>query len=309
MKILITGANGYAASNIISTLQSKHDLILTSRSNNKKYQRFPFIKLDLTKKNKVLSKLEKINPDIIIHTAAITLIDYAEEHKEETYLINVEVVKTLCNYCVKNSTWLIHFSTDAVFSGNHAPYTEDSIPHPINYYGIIKLEAELIIQKTKNIKFTICRTSVIYGWKEFFHRGNLFFNFYNQFINGKHVFASQIHYGNPTYIEDIGRSIEQIIYKKIFGILHIVGSSTLNKFEFAMEMASIFNLDRNLIKPIKKYPGNAPRSKNLSLISIYSSKKLGIMLKSPKEAFKDLYLSKFDNNCKCKKKSKRKKNQ
>ena len=179
MRILITGSNGYAASNIISYLNEKYKLFLTSRTKKKSLNHnVPVIPLDLTDKSAVISILERISPDIIIHTAAITSIDYAESNQQETYALNVEAVATLCKYCSANSTWLIHFSTDALFSGTNASYTEESIPHPINYYGRTKLEAEQTIQKFHNFPYTICRPSVIYGWKKPHHRGNLFYDFF-----------------------------------------------------------------------------------------------------------------------------------
>ena len=288
MKILITGANGYAASNIISTLREKHTLFLTSKSSKPNDHGIPVFQLDLTDKFAMINFLNQISPDIIIHTAAITSIDYAEVHQQESYALNVEVVRTLCEYCSVHAAWLIHFSTDALFSGNNAPYSEDSVPHPINFYGQTKLEAEQLIQKNSHFSYTICRPSVIYGWKKPYHRGNLFFDFFTHLNAGETIYGSQTHYGNPTYIEDIGKCVDQIIKKKIYGIIHTVGPVNLNKFEFAQAIAFVFKLDPTLIEPLSKHPGKAPRSKNLVLNYERSIIKLGMTFSSPKQAFEVL---------------------
>ncbi|UYP48243.1 ADP-L-glycero-D-manno-heptose-6-epimerase [Candidatus Lokiarchaeum ossiferum] len=288
MKILITGANGYAASNIITTLKEKHTLILTSRSIKPNDHGLPVFQLNLTNKFAVDKFLNQISPDIIIHTAAITSIDYAEIHQQEAYALNVEAVEELCNYCSTTTTWFIHFSTDAIFSGNNAPYSENSIPYPINYYGLTKLNAEQVIQKNSHLLYTICRPSVIYGWKMPYHRGNLFYDFFTHLKAGETIYGSQTHYGNPTYIEDIGKCVDQIIERKVHGIIHSVGPVTLNKFEFAQLIAFVFKLDPTLIKPLFNHPGKAPRSKNLVLNYKRSILKLGMTFSSPKQAFEDL---------------------
>ncbi|MHA1521070.1 MAG: SDR family oxidoreductase [Promethearchaeota archaeon] len=292
MKILVTGAKGYAASSIISTLAPKYDLILTSRSKGTFNQNIPIIPLDLTNSFATNSFLEEYFPDIIIHTAAITSIDYSETHQDETQAINVKAVETLCQYCEKTSTWLIHFSTDAIFSGEHAPYSEKDIPHPINYYGKSKLMGEQIIQNNQNFPFTICRPSVIYGWKATHHRGNLFYDFYSRLYAGEKVYASQIHYGNPTYLEDLGRCVDQIIKRKIHGILHTVGPVRMNKYEFALELASIFEFNPKLIQPIAHHPGKAPRPHDLALYYEDSIQKLELKMLSPRKAFKVLFKKK-----------------
>ncbi len=294
MRILITGSNGYAASNIIACLETNHQLVLTSRSKTTGIHNLPVIPLDLTDTSAVTALLNQIRPEIIIHTAAISSIDYAETHKQETHALNVGAVATLCRYCGAHSTWLIHFSTDALFSGKNAPYTEESIPHPINYYGTSKLEAEQIIQSNHDFPYTICRPSVIYGWKKPHHRGNLFYDFFTRLSAGETIFASEIHCGNPTYIDDIGRCVEQIINKKIYGIIHTVGPTTLSKFEFASELATIFDLNLELIEPLKHHPGKAPRPANLALKYEKTIEKLGIQLDSPKRALTDLYRMRFE---------------
>src|SRR3989344_9384563 len=166
MKILITGANGLLGSNLC--------LIYSKNKNNTVYATskelidIPYCKnykLDITV-NEDFILLEKLKPDIIIHCAALTNVDYCEEHPEEAEKIISLATKNLAEQANRLGSYFIHISTDAVFEGEKGDYTELDQTNPINIYGKTKLNAEQYIQKIyekTNNNYAIVRTN-IYGW-------------------------------------------------------------------------------------------------------------------------------------------------
>ena len=107
----------------------------------------------------------KLNPDIVIHTAALTNVDLCETNNVLANLINVQGTKNIVDGCMKIQSKIIFISTSYVFDGNSDQYFEEDLPNPTSYYGITKYESEKIIQNS-NLDFLILRTDQPYCWIE-----------------------------------------------------------------------------------------------------------------------------------------------
>ena len=248
MNILITGANGFLGRHLIHYLSNKsYKIFAINRGGVKGVlpESITYIDVDLTNENLLEKNITKLNPAIIIHTAAMSKPNECENNKDLCILNNVSVVKYLTNICKKINSKLIFTSSDFVF-GNGKNYREGDICEPLNFYGATKLMAETIIIETA-INYCIIRPVFIYG-KSIAGISDGFVQWVAQSLKEKRcikVVDDQLR--TATYVTDICKAIEQIIIKNATGIFNIAGQVVLTPNKMAIMVAEHLNLDKNLI--------------------------------------------------------------
>lgn len=237
MKLLITGSAGLLGKNLFESFSEKYEVFGISR----KATLTTTHQFDLTS-NGLESLLGKINPDILIHCAALTNVDYCEVHEKEAYAINVASTEGLSKWAESNGRKMIYLSTDYVYPGKTNKYDEDSEVEPLNIYGNTKLLGELSAKKVKN--HTILRTTGLFGYDP---EG---LNFLMQMLNLKvqRKIPSDM-YGNPTSVDLMTSYIQGVIEKDLQGVYVASGPETLDRYSFALLISEVFNLNRNLIYP------------------------------------------------------------
>jgi dTDP-4-dehydrorhamnose reductase len=232
--------------------------------------------------------INRVRPDIIVHLAAMTDVEQCEIQKDIANNINYLSVKQVVDY-VENSNkdcFVLFVSTDYVFDGEKGHYKEEDMTNPINWYGTTKLLAEQELLKSCSENWCIARTSTPFG----VHSKKLTFPlFVVKNLSQNHeikVLTDQI--TSPTYALNLVEMLLEIIDNRVNGILHVSGSSQVSRFDQALEIASMYNLNKNLIKPttINEMGWKAARPKNSSLDS---SKAYSTLTKKPM-AFKDSLL-------------------
>jgi dTDP-4-dehydrorhamnose reductase len=171
--------------------------------------------LDITDFDKVTDYIKKNNVDQIIHTAALTSIRLCEEQKEEAWKTNVEGTRNLVQALDRSNPngYFLYVSTACVFKGDEEMYSEESIPYPVNFYGITKLIGESIVQTLTN--HLIIRTNFV-GKKPWPY---------------KKAFSDR--FGNYLFVDDLAEAIKEIFESKLKGIVHIVGDRKLSMYELA----------------------------------------------------------------------------
>ncbi|CAH8293006.1 dTDP-4-dehydrorhamnose reductase [Mariniflexile fucanivorans] len=246
--VLVTGGNGQLAS------------CLKDLSKNLQGYKFIFTdveELDIAKSVDVDTFFKKNNIVYCINCAAYTAVDKAESEKEIAKKVNESGPRNLADACHKYKATLIHISTDFVFSGNQSNlYTEEDSTHPINFYGISKLDGEkAVISLEKHI---IIRTSWLYS--EYGH------NFLKTMLRlGKEketlsVVCDQI--GTPTYAGDLAMTIVKMISSQFnkYGVYHYSNEGVASWYDFAK---AIFDETQTNVKlfPISSeaYPTPAKR--------------------------------------------------
>ncbi|UCD07883.1 MAG: dTDP-4-dehydrorhamnose reductase [Candidatus Aenigmatarchaeota archaeon] len=274
-RLLITGASGLLGTKLAEISSKSYETIGTY---NKNYVRSncKMIKLDIKNKNQVFDVIGKMNPNFVIHTAAFTNVDQCETKKHTAWDINVKGTENIVKICEKIGAKLIYMSTDFVFDGKkEGKYKETDTPNPINWYGKTKLEGEKLIQKSR-IDFIITRTSVLYGWN-LQKRLNFVTWAIEKLKNNEKIKIVTNQWNSPTLANNLAYSLINILNKKEHGMFHMAGSERINRFDFAKKIAKIFNLNENLIEPIKseKLKQIAKRPTDSSL-NIEKAKKIGI---------------------------------
>jgi dTDP-4-dehydrorhamnose reductase len=249
MKILVTGFTGQLGFDVVRMGESRGYQMLGVGSKE----------LDLTIKSDVESVVSNFNPDAIIHCAAYTAVDKAEEDKEACWDVNVNGTKYLADIAEKTGVKFLFISTDYVFNGEgSSPFKEEDKPSPIGYYGHTKLEAEKIIQENLSNWF-ICRISWVFGIN-----GN---NFVKSMLklaenrNELNIVDDQI--GSPTYTYDLARLLLDMIVTDKYGVYHASNEGYCSWAEFAEEIFKQNNKKTKVNRiTSEEYPTAAARPKN-----------------------------------------------
>lgn len=264
IKVVITGSNGLLGQSLLNLLLKDKDSYQVygfSRGKNRSGREdFNYISIDITEKEELDKKLEQIQPDYIINTAAMTQVDDCETNKQACDILNVDVVKWMTRFASKLKTHIIHLSTDFIFDGKKGYYKETDKPNPLSYYGLSKLKSEQVLKDSK-INFTILRTILVYGKVFDMSRTNIVLWVREMLEKNKEITIVDDQYRMPTYVEDLAMACKIAMDKKALGIYHISSNTLLSVYEIAQQIAETFDLNKNLIKPISTSTLNqkAPR--------------------------------------------------
>ncbi|MHA1268177.1 MAG: SDR family oxidoreductase [Candidatus Helarchaeota archaeon] len=295
IKIFILGASGFIGYNIFKVLIENFDVYGTYYNNYEliKDNSKRFFKVNILNLLELQNLMEKINPDFVINCVAISSPFKAEQDKDLAYKVNVVGTENLTKICKKIRTRIIHFSTDNVFDGKKPQneyYTEEDLPNPINYYGKTKLMSEKSVLNLQN--GIILRTSLVYGNIMHGQHGNFIHDVIRKCRNNEQIFAYIDQYRTPTSVIDIARSIELIVRNTDSvpgGIYNISGPDALSRYDMAIEICNVFQLDRNLIN--KTTCDNVKMPQNLSLDSTKVLKIIKIKFKRFKNGIYEMYIN------------------
>ena len=196
----------------------------------------PYVPMDITNAQMVEQVLTQANPDVVIHCAAWTAVDLAEDEdkQEKVRAINVGGTQNIANVCKKLNCKMVYISTDYVFNGQgQEPWEPDCKDYaPLNVYGQTKLDGELAVSNTLE-KFFIIRIAWVFGMN-----GN---NFIKTMLNvGKkyetlRVVNDQV--GTPTYTLDLSRLLVDMIETEKYGYYHATNEGGyISWYEFAREI-------------------------------------------------------------------------
>ncbi|MDL1891326.1 dTDP-4-dehydrorhamnose reductase [Sphingobacteriales bacterium CHB3] len=278
-KILVIGSNGLLGQKLCEIIVRGGAYSLTIASIEEKPVRqvvgAQYQRVDITNKKDVKSLVFGCNPDVIINAAAMTNVDACETEREMCWKINVEGVENIVEAAKRADTKVIHVSTDYVFDGKAGPYTEDDRPEPLSYYGKSKLASETAV-RTGGVPYMIARTMVLYGFAPGV-KPNFALWLIDSLESGKPVNVVDDQFGNPTLVDDLAYGLIQAFEMERTGIYNIAGRDIVSRYEFALKLAKVFNLDPHLITPIKtstlKQP--APRPLKSGLITLKAEVELG----------------------------------
>jgi len=265
LKLLITGASGLYGSKLAELATAKNYEVYSGYSRDRPAYGTP-IQFDVSDKNRVEEVLQKVNPEVVVHAAALTDVDKCEINKDLAWNINVEGTRNIAEAVKTSRAFLICISTDYVFNGEKGNYTETDPPDPINYYGLTKLKAEELVEDVLD-KYCIARTSVIYGAKPAAGKINFVLWLLNKLRQKEAVKIVVDQWNSPTLNTNLAEMTWEIIQRKMTGVYHLSGATRIRRYDFAKSIASAFNLDPALIIPSasSEFTWAAKRPKDSSL--------------------------------------------
>lgn len=249
MKVLVTGANGQLGQDVIRELKEQHiECFGTTRD-----------MLDLTDGHSVHRLIIEYSPDIVVHCAAYTAVDKAEDEIELCRKVNVDGTKYVVDACKVIDAKLMYISTDYVFPGKGTSFYQiNDEKGPKNVYGQSKLDGEKIVKQYLD-KYFIVRISWVFGI-----HGN---NFVKTMLRlGEthsilRVVDDQI--GSPTYTEDLSKLLVSMIQTDKYGIYQAHNEGVCSWAEFARTIFKLANMNVTVESiPSSEYPTKAIRPLN-----------------------------------------------
>ena len=238
---------------------------------------FLIMPVELTDYAGMQAVFEQAKPDLVIHTAAMGSVDFAEKNHDITRRINVDGTQVVVDLCSVFNSRIIYLSSNAVFDGLTPFYAETAPVSPINYYGQLKVEAENIIQKS-GLNWAIVRSIMMYGWPYPGGRDNPAVWWIRSLKEKKPIKVVDNVFSKPLPASSCAEVVWAIAQQNKNGIFHAAGRDHVSLYQFALETANVFELDANLIEPVPDsfFPQIAPRPKDTSFDTTKIEKELNI---------------------------------
>lgn len=267
-KLIIVGADGFLGQKLTSMMKNRFKIIETTKEGID-----GSIRLDITDSKEVENVIEAENPSLLINCASMTNVDACELEPALAMKINGEGPTNLAEVAAKVNAKMIQVSTDYVFSGSLGNYSEDDLPDPINIYGKSKLQGEEQV-KEKCPEYIIARVSVLYGYNNPNDKTTFVKWLIEKLKKKESVKIVNDQINNPTFIDDIGNALMELIEGKSIGIYNICGKEAISRYDFAMNISKVFNLDPSYIGKINSselsWKAKRPLKCSLSLNKLFN---------------------------------------
>ena len=252
MKVLVTGAKGQLGTDLMNELAKRGIEGIG----------VDVEEMDITDKDACRRVITEAGPDAVIHCAAYTAVDAAEDNVELCRRINGEGTRNVAQACKEADVKLMYISTDYVFDGQGTrPWEPDDERHPLNVYGQTKYEGELAVEELSD-KYFIVRIAWVFGVA-----GK---NFIKTMLRlGKERGAVSVvddQVGSPTYTHDLARLLVDMIQTDKYGRYHATNEGLCSWYEFAKEIFRQAGMDVP-VTPVSSdaFPAKATRPSNSRL--------------------------------------------
>lgn len=231
MKVLVTGAEGLLGRDVCKVFSQQGYAV----------KPFSHAALDITSVENVTRVLNEEKPEVVIHCAAYTNVDAAENDFETACRVNEKGTQNVASWCAENDATLVYISTDYVFYGGlERAYKPEDTTNPINKFGESKRLGEEVVKRTCK-KYYIVRTSWLYGDKPH--------NFVTDLIAASNNAQLQVvddQKGSPTWTCDVALALIKILKEKPFGIYHACNSGATTWYGLAVKLYDLLGVKLNL---------------------------------------------------------------
>ena len=255
MRILVTGVKGQLGFDVVNELEKRgHEAVGVDIE-----------EMDITDAVSVDKVISEAVVDAVIHCAAYTAVDAAEENQEICRKVNVDGTQNIATVCKKLGIKMMYISTDYVFDGEGTrPWEPDDERQPLNVYGQTKYEGELAVQNTLD-EYFIVRIAWVFG----INGKNFVKTMLNLAKSHDHLTVVNDQYGSPTFTFDLAKLLVDMIVTDRYGIYHATNEGICTWYEFACEIfkQAGVNVDVQPVTsdafPVKaKRPSNSRMSKD-----------------------------------------------
>lgn len=271
MKLLIIGKTGQLGSKLVIDADQSPDFVVIAPDKKE---------LDISDHWKFLKIIRNEKPDVVINTAAFHNLKLCEQNPLAAFRYNCVAVKNMAEMCNKQNIKFVTFSTNYVFDSYDSLFDEDSVPSPIQMYGISKLAGEYA---TLNYNGTVIRTSVLYGMngrENFIDKRIKDSEKYNSIeVDCKQLVSS-------TYAGDLSKAILQLINEEHWGIYHLINEGHHTWYDLTKEIYNIMDIDTPVLQIDREGIFNGVRKPISSGLLNLRAEELGIALPDWKDALK-----------------------
>lgn len=249
MRVLVTGAKGMLGSDLCPVLGEQHQVLATD-----------IAEMDVRDRQRVRQIMHDFRPDIVIHLAALTDVDYCERWPDEAFRTNTVGTQNVTLACREVGATLVYISTISVFDGHKPiPYTEFDVPNPQSCYSRAKYEGERIVESLLSEHY-IVRAGWMFGGgpqdKKFVAK------IIDQACSRSELKAVNDKFGSPTYTLDISIGIAHLIETGLYGVYHMVNANgCVSRYELACTILRYAGITDCQVVPVSsaEFPLPAPR--------------------------------------------------
>jgi dTDP-4-dehydrorhamnose reductase len=255
MKVFVTGVGGQLGHDVMNELAKRgyqgtgSDLapVCSGVADGSAVTKMPYVSLDITDKRAVEKAVREVSPDVVIHCAAWTAVDLAEEEEniKKVHLINAEGTQNLADVCRQLDCKMVYISTDYVFNGQGTePWKPDCKDYqPLNVYGQTKLEGEQAVVNTLE-KYFVVRIAWVFG----LNGKNFIKTMVNVGKNHEEVRVVNDQIGTPTYTLDLARLLVDMIETEKYGYYHATNEGGyISWYDFCCEIYRQYGLGTRVI--------------------------------------------------------------
>jgi dTDP-4-dehydrorhamnose reductase len=279
----VIGANGQLGSDLVAAMsKAEHKVVELTHDI-----------FDVTDAVRVYDALNSIRPDFVVNTAAMHNVEACEADPAQAFMVNGIGARNVAQACQKLNAYLVHISTDYVFSGEkNTPYVETDVAHPLNVYGNTKLSGENFVLAESPFGAVI-RVSGVYGQHPC--RAKKGINFVQLMIKlsaeRDEVRVVDDEILTPTFAEDISMQILKMTEARPAGLFHATAQGACSWYEFAARIFERFGRSHKLYKA---RPGEFPAKVRRPCYSVLDNAALrsrGLDIMPPWQECLDRYLA------------------
>ena len=261
MKLLITGSNGLLGQKIVKRC-IKHGIpfLATSKGENRNpdcpssnYQ-----SMDICSADEIHTIISDFLPTAIIHTAALTNVDYCELNPVECHAVNVEATQLLWESAKQFGVHFQLVSTDFVFDGTKGNYGETDVVCPLSVYAQSKVDAEKLLLEDEITDWSIARTIIVFGTGHNLSRTNLVLWALEALPKGESMKLVNDQFRAPTWADDLAYGCVEIVNRKEKGIFHLSGPETNSIDQLVKRIANHIGIQNPPIEAISSATLNQP---------------------------------------------------
>jgi dTDP-4-dehydrorhamnose reductase len=273
MRVMITGAAGLFGTGLTQVFVTKHIVFPVTHA-----------VADTTDAAAIRDLFVKLEPEIVIHAAAIPDLDICEADPALAFSVNVEGTRNVVDAAREIGAPVAFISSDSVFDGKKTtPYVETDETKPINVYGRTKVQGEEIVGTLP--AHWIIRVPVLFGpgKVKFVEKGLI------KLLKGEEYFVASDQVASAAYTLDAARTMMEIIEARRYGVFHVANSGQCSRFELAQRAAELAGLNSSLVtgRPLSQMGGRAKRL-NYSVLEMRALKQNGFTVpRSWEEALKE----------------------
>lgn len=273
MRILVIGASGFIGRYLVREIASDtgNEIHCTFRNRLPADDTNHWYQVELTEQLALEKLFSIIQPEVVVHLAAMADVGTAERERDTATAVNVTATAEIARHCESLGARLVFVSTEYVFDGERGFYGELDTPNPTTHYGRTKRAAEEAVEMLAS-RWSVLRTSIVYGWPAPGGR-NYATRLLGRLQSGETVNASTHVMRSPVYVEHLAEGLAKLTEEHHPGIHHVAGRDWVSMYDFARAVAGEFGLDKAQIRPTADPPTGPDR---LGLDCTATMRRLGL---------------------------------
>jgi dTDP-4-dehydrorhamnose reductase len=237
MRALVIGASGQVGAALLRALRARGHAAVGTWA----HQEFPgLVRLDFADHEATERLVADTRPDWVLCPAALSHVDYCEEHRDEAFAANVHGPLAAARAAARAGAGFVYYSSDYVFDGIDGPYAEDARPRPLGVYGQSKWEGEQAVLGAL-ARALVVRTSVVYGPER--QEKNSVYQVIRACRGGKGFRPAVDQRASPSYNPDVAAATVECCERELYGTWHLAGADVLDRMAYARLVCRVFDLD------------------------------------------------------------------